>query len=144
MTSDELQQPVLSPSDQYWLGERKKNFFDLEQFRSAIRVDAFERVVVEGQGAEFFIEGWPRKRVAAELEAGARMVLCTSRKKRARLFRRLEGALKLLKELGAKSVEVHLSRWHPAQRGSGELKRPDMSKRLRFAHARGRSGEKPC
>jgi hypothetical protein len=141
MEENEMHQLARLEIERRWMAEREKDFFDLEQFRSAIRVDAFERIVVDARGSDFAIEGWPRKRAAAELEAGARMILCTTRKKRVRLFRHPAAALKVLKELGAKSVEVRLATWYPDQGSGWGYKRPDMSERLRFAHERARLGQ---
>jgi hypothetical protein len=140
MTESEMDESVRPEIERRRIVEYTKDFFDLEQFRSAIRVDAFERIVVDARGSDFAIEGWPRKRAARDMEKGARMVLCTSRRKRVRLFRHPAAALKVLKELGARSVEVRLASWHPGQGSAWSNKRPDMSERLRFAHEQARLG----
>src|ERR1700678_544816 len=110
------------------------NLFDLEQFRAAARMGAFERIVMDASLAKFTVEGVPRKELQGIFEKGVRVILCTSRRTRPRMFRDPATALKLLREMGVKKVEVQLMGWCPERAGEWGRKRPDMSERLRFAH----------
>ena len=77
------------------IAEYGKNLYDLEQFRSAIRVGAFERIVVDCGGSEFRVSGVPGKQAKGSPAEGKAITLCTSRKKQARIFQEPAAALRL-------------------------------------------------
>jgi len=124
---------------------------DLNQFRAAIRTEAFQPIRVVATGVYFSIEGQmktpprpkpkTRTKTREEIEEEAErlmnecMTLCTSRTKKARRFRNPAAALQLLREIGVTKVEVQMQSWYP-KRGKqySDVKRPDMAERLKRAH----------
>jgi hypothetical protein len=124
-----------------------KSRLDLDQFRTAIRADAFQPITLRAGGAYFSIEGRirvpprpkPRTReereAASEREVEACMILCTSRTKTPRRFRNPSAALQVLREIGATRVEVEIGNWYPDRaKRYADVKRPDMAVRLKRAH----------
>jgi len=51
-----------------------------------------------------------------------------------------EAALELLWKMGARTVEIDMTNWHPDHAKFARGLRPDMADRLRFAHEYARSG----
>ena len=111
---------------------------DLDQFRAAVRCGAFRPVRMRAGGIHFWIEGQFATKGKPRPEEC--MVLCTSREKRHRYFRNPVAALELLWKMGARTVEIDMTNWHPDHAKFARGLRPDMADRLRFAHAYARSG----
>ena len=112
--------------------ETFRRMLDLDQFRAAVRSGAFRPIRMRAGGIDFWIEGQPAKKGKVRPEEC--MVLCTSREKRHRYFRNPAAALELLWKMGARSVEIDLTNWHPDHGKFARGIRPDMADRLRFAH----------
>jgi hypothetical protein len=106
--------------------EVRRNTFDLEQFRAAVRGNAFRVVSMRAGGAHFFIHG--------KLRDGTEISLCTSRRRRNRSFRNPTSALELLRSIGVTLVEVTMSGWHPDIADQWAIRRPDMAERLSRGH----------
>ena len=115
-----------------------ERMLDLDQFRAAVRCGAFRPVRMRAGGIHFWIEGQLATKGKPLPEES--MVLCTSRQKRHRYFRNPVAALELLWKMGARTVEIDMTNWHPDHAKFARGLRPDMADRLRFAHAYARSG----
>ena len=115
-----------------------KRMLDLVQFRAAVRCGAFRPVRMRAGGIHFWIEGQLAGKGKPQPEEC--MVLCTSRERRHRYFRNPVAALELLWKMGARTVEIDMTNWHPDHAKFARGLRPDMADRLRFAHAYARSG----
>jgi hypothetical protein len=115
-----------------------ERMLDLDQFRAAVRCGAFRPVRMRAGGVHFWIEGQLARKGKPRPEEC--MVLCTSRERRHRYFRNPVAALELLLRMGARTVEVDMTNWHPDHAKFARGLRPDMADRLRFAHEYARSG----
>ena len=129
--------------EQFRIEEWERKMLSLDQFRAAVRSEAFQPITVKAGGVHFSIEGkpkrpsgfFPRSMEGKQMEADDRMTLCTSRAKSVRRFRNPSAALQVLREMGAVKVEVDMTAWYPKRvKDYGERKRPDMAERLTRAH----------
>ena len=115
-----------------------ERMLDLDQFRAAVRCGAFRPVRMRAGGVHFWVEGQLAGRGKPQPEES--MVLCTSRERRHRYFRNPVAALELLWKMGARTVEIEMTNWHPDHAKFARGLRPDMADRLRFAHEYAKSG----
>jgi hypothetical protein len=112
---------------------------DLDQFRTAVFAQAFRPVRIRAMGQEFCVEGLvPRKarkkKEEEEVDPMDIRTLCTSRSRKARLFRNPFAALWVLKSIGVTVVEVEMSHWSPKGGTKLGASRPDVAYKLQLVH----------
>jgi hypothetical protein len=103
-------------------------------FRMAMRAGAFRSVRLIGGGVHFQIEA----RLRNEPKDRYPIMLVGTRSRKMREFRDPTAALELLKSMGATKVEVNIGSWYPERAKNLANRRPDMSERLKRAHAEAR------
>jgi hypothetical protein len=119
-----------------WVLQRRK--LTIGEFRGAVKSGSFQRVHLEARGPFFFVEGEPHVEPRrGTVHEDSRMLLVVERDRKQRLFQNPAHALEMLWEMGVKHVEIHMEDWQPKETELLSKPRPDMAKRLKFAHEYG-------
>jgi hypothetical protein len=118
---------VSGATERFRDAESRKFRLTLEEFRSAVRLEALKRVTVRAEGCEFVIDSVSQR--------GVEMPMAMARGRGVRRFRSAETALMLLREMGLTEAVVDMSHWTPRETPGFAAKRPDVAARLAEGHA---------